>query len=289
MNIGIIGLGLIGGSFAKAIKKNTDHTVWGYDISETVTCKALMLEAIDDRLGPERISECDMTIIALYPGDTVEYVLGNAALFKKGSIVIDCCGVKADVVSAIEPVAAENGFVFIGGHPMAGIEYSGFEYSKLDLFDGASMILTPLAGTPIDVLELAKKFCLSLGFGHIQISTPDHHDRMIALTSQLAHVISSAYVQSENALNFKGFSAGSFMDMTRVARLNEKMWTELFVDNSAYLTEELDGMIERLELFKRLISSENKERLMCLLKEGSDRKKYLSGEIDQLQGGCSCT
>ncbi len=278
MTVGIVGLGLIGGSFAKAVKKNTSHTVWGHDISEPVTRKALMLEAIDDILTTEKISKCDTIIIALYPSDTVEFIRQNAHLFRKDSIVIDCCGVKETVVKEVAPIAEEAGFCFVGGHPMAGIEYSGFEYSKLDLFDNASMILTPLTGTPIAAVDTVKKFFLKLGFGHIQISTPEHHDRMIALTSQLAHVISSAYVQSSNALNFKGFSAGSFMDMTRVARMNEAMWTELFLDNSEYLTDEIDGLIERLKHYSDIIRTKDRNELCKVIKRGSDLKKHLSGE-----------
>ncbi len=278
MNIGIVGLGLIGGSLAKAIKKNTDYTVWGYDLSEPVTLKALMLNAIDERLTDERLGYCDIVIIALYPGDTIEYVTKNATRFKRDSVVIDCCGVKSGVVSAIAPIASQSGFCFIGGHPMAGIEYSGFEYSKLDLFQGASMVLTPVTGTAIDVVDRIRKFFLKLGFGHVQYATPEQHDKMIAFTSQLAHVVSSAYILSDSALEHKGFSAGSFMDMTRVARLNENMWTELFIENSEYLSVEIEGLIERLHCFNKLIKTNNKTELIQILKRGSDRKKLLSGE-----------
>jgi prephenate dehydrogenase len=278
MKIGIVGLGLIGGSFAKAVKQNTEHTVWGYDISETVIQHAITAEAIDGFLTDERLGSCDMIIVALYPGDTVKYVIENASLFRKDCVVIDCCGVKSGVVSAIAPVAYKSGFYFIGGHPMAGIEYSGFMYSKPDLFRGASMILTPTTGTASEIVDMVSKFCIELGFGHIQLSTPEHHDKMIALTSQLAHVISSAYVQSNTALDFKGFSAGSFMDMTRVARLNEHMWTELFIENSEYLADEIDGMIERLKYFSDIIKSKSKSELIETLKQGSDRKKFLTGE-----------
>lgn len=278
MNIGIVGLGLIGGSFAKAIKKNTDHTVWGYDISEPVALKALMLKAIDDHLAAERLGCCDIVIIALYPGDTIDYVLKNADHFKKGSVVMDCCGVKQKVVSAIAPVASQSGFCFIGGHPMAGIEYSGFEYSKLDLFKGASMILTPINGTTVEVVDKIRKFCLDLGFGHVQYATPEYHDKMIAFTSQLAHVVSSAYIMSDTALEHKGFSAGSFLDLTRVARLNEYMWTELFIENAEHLSQEIESLIERLEFFKEAINAKDRSKLINVLKSGSDRKKLLSGE-----------
>ena len=155
---------------------------------------------------------------------------------------------------------------------MAGIEYSGFEYSKLDLFQGASMVLTPVTGTAIDVVDRIRKFFLKLGFGHVQYATPEQHDKMIVFTSQLAHVVSSAYILSDSALEHKGFSAGSFMDMTRVARLNENMWTELFIENSEYLSVEIEGLIERLHCFNKLIKTNNKTELIQILKRGSDRK-----------------
>lgn len=278
MVIGIVGLGLIGGSFAKAIKENTDHTVYGMDIVQSVVLKALMLKAVDISMTDENIKDCDLVIVALYPKDTLDFIRANAPKMKAGAIIMDCCGVKEVVVSDAEKIASEYGLCFIGGHPMAGIEYSGFEYSKKALFHNASMILTPTPNTGIFALEKIKKLCLQLGFGFIQISTPRNHDRMIALTSQLAHIISSAYVQSESALEHRGFSAGSFKDMTRVARLNENMWTELFIDNSDYLCDEIDGLITRLSSYRNAIKSRDAGSLKKLLKSGSDRKKFLDGE-----------
>lgn len=278
MKIAVVGLGLIGGSFAKAMKQNTEHTVYGYDISESVMRKAELLEAIDARLTAEALGSCEIVIIALYPTDTVAYIRAHAAEFGKGAIVIDTCGVKEAVVSQAEPIAAEYGFTFLGGHPMAGTEYSGFEYSKKALFEKASMILTPSARITIEDLEKAKRFCLSLGFGSIQIATPQSHDRMIAFTSQLAHVVSSAYVKSEAALRHRGFSAGSFRDMTRVAYLNETMWTELFLDNTAYLADEIDGLITRLGEYSDAIRNGKRDELMRLLREGRERKVYLENE-----------
>lgn len=278
MQIGIIGLGLIGGSLAKALKQNTPHTVLGYDISESVMRKAELLEAIDRRLSTDDLSGCDFVIIALYPADTIDFIKTNASEFGKATIVMDCCGVKEVVASEVEPIAEEKGFTFIGGHPMAGIEFSGFEHSKKALFENASMILTPSTTVGIDALEKTKKLCLTIGFTNIQISTPEAHDKMIAFTSQLAHVVSSAYVKSEAALNHKGFSAGSFKDMTRVARLNEYIWTELFMDNSEYLAEEIDALIGRLAEYRDAIRAKDRIEMMRLLKEGRERKIFLDGE-----------
>ena len=275
--VAVIGLGLIGGSLAKAIKQNTDCTVFGSDLQNTVMKKAKVAGAIDEELTDSALSRCDLVIVALYPADTVAFIEKKAALFKKGALVMDCCGVKEVVCAAAEPVAAEHGFLFMGGHPMAGLEHSGFAYSKKALFERASMILTPAAGTPIAVVDAVKKFYLKLDFTNIQITTPAEHDRMIAFTSQLAHVVSSAYIRSPSALSHKGFSAGSYKDLTRVAKLNETMWTELFLDNRQPLATEIDGIIERLTQYSRAIRDGDAETLQTILKDGRERKARIDG------------
>lgn len=278
MTIGIVGMGLIGGSIAKAIKENTTHTVLGMDIVKPVVYKAKLIRAIDDELTVEKLNTCDLVIVALYLEATIVFLTENAALFKKGGIVIDCCGVKREVCLVAESIAQDNGFVFIGGHPMAGIEFSGFEYSKKNLFEKASMIVTPTPGTPITVVENLKKLFLGIGFNNFQITTADEHDRMIAFTSQLAHVVSSAYVKSPAALDHKGFSAGSYKDMTRVAKLNEKMWTELFMANRENLTGEIDSLVERLTQYSESLKTGDAEGLSGMLREGSEIKKRLNDE-----------
>ena len=274
MKIGIVGLGLIGGSMAKAIKHYTEHAVLGMDRAEQVVLKAKMLQVIDGELTPARIGECDLMLIALYPHDTIAYVREHAKRLR-GTTVIDCCGVKRLVLDTLLPLAQEYGFAFIGGHPMAGKEYSGFEYSKIDLFAEASMILTPDAAVDIAVLDGIKRFFLSIGFGKIQIATAEEHDHIIAYTSQLAHVLSSAYVKSEAAMQHSGFSAGSFHDMTRVALLNEDMWTELFLANSDHLAVEVEALSKRLMQYAVAIREHNSAQLKSMLQEGRERKQYL--------------
>lgn len=278
MKIGIIGLGLIGGSISKAIKENTNHVVIGYDIDPTVVHRALLLNAIDMPLSDEDLSQCDVVIVALYPEAAINYVEKHAALFQKGAIVMDACGVKTPVCQRLEPIANENGFCFMGAHPMAGTIHSGFAYSEKALFDKASMVLTPQKGTPIEQVEFIKKLCVSIGFTNTQISTPEEHDKVIAFTSQLAHVVSSAYVKSPTALLHKGFSAGSYKDLTRVAKLNENMWSELFLDNRVALISEIDGLMERLAEYKTALASNNEAGLKALLKAGSDRKTEIDGD-----------
>lgn len=270
MKIGVVGLGLIGGSLAKAIKKYTEHTVVGWDASEVIRANAKLLGAADSFMIEGNPEGCDIVFIALYPSITIQYIKEHAQSFQKNSMVVDCAGVKQEICKVVEGIALEHEFVFCGGHPMAGIERSGFTYSKADLFQGASMILTPYGNTEIGKLNDLSVLLKSIGFGRMQVSTPEEHDEMIAYTSQLAHVVSSAYVRSELSSKFSGFSAGSFKDMTRVAKLNEKMWTELFLDNSEFLADEIDGLAARLLEYSKAIREHDSETLMEILKEGKE-------------------
>jgi prephenate dehydrogenase len=277
MNVGGAGLGLMGGSAAKALQERTDHRVWGFDKNPDVMKMALECGAIDAPLSEERLGHCDIVLVALYPRDTVDYVASQAPRLQKGAAVVDFCGVKRPVCAALSPLAAAFGFTFVGGPPKAGVARSGFMSSNGNLFSGASMILTPEPDLPPETLEKLRSFFLSLGFGSIQLSTPDEHDRIIAYTSQLAHVLSSAYVKSPSALRHRGFSAGSFQDMTRVAWLNEEMWTELFLSNRAYLADEVQGLADRLASYAGAIREGDGERLRRLLREGRLRKEEVEG------------
>ena len=274
-------MGLIGGSMAKAIKLKTKNKVFGYDISVSEMKKALLLEAVDEELTDEGLSSCDIVILAIYPQDTINYIADHAHLIKKDAIVMDCCGVKRDVCASIWPLAKEYGFTFVGGHPMAGIEYSGFNHARENLFLNASMIFVPPADVRIQVMETLKKLCLEIGFGNIVMTTAETHDKIIACTSQLAHVVSSAYVKSPTATEYKGFTAGSFRDMTRVAKLNEKMWTELFIENKDNLISEIDSLIERLQEYSSVLKTDDEEKLLKLLKEGRERKILLEKKYNE--------
>lgn len=278
MEIGIVGLGLIGGSLAKAISRNTDHTVYGTDLSDTVVRKAVLVDAIEQPLTDELLPLCDITIVALYPQATIDYVKAHADLFKKDSVVLDCGGVKRIVCDALMPLADEKGFLFVGGHPMAGLEHSGFTYAKKSLFDNASMVLTPTRG-PIEKMEMLKKLFTSIGFTNMEIAAPEDHDRKIAFTSQLAHVVSNAYIKSPTATEHMGFSAGSYKDLTRVAKLNEDMWTELFLENADNLTDEIDNLIDRLAKYSAAIKENDADTLRGLLKDGREKKAIIDGEI----------
>lgn len=275
MNIGIVGLGLIGGSFAKAIKEMTEHKVFGYDIQTSTVLAAELVGSIDATLSADNLSDCDIVIVSLYPQATVDYITANADKFTKGCVVIDCSGIKRTVCEKINPLADKNGFTFIGGHPMAGTQFWGFDYSRSSLFKGASMILTPHGVSDIAVLEKIKKFFCSVGFADTAFTSPEEHDRIIAYTSQLAHVVSNAYIKSPTVVDRKGFSAGSYKDMTRVAKLNEEMWTELFIGNKDNLVNEIDTLIENLQKYRTAIDSADSDALLTLLRDGRETKKQV--------------
>ena len=277
MNVGIVGLGLIGGSMAKSIKHRTAHTVWGIDLDQETMMMARMCGAIDAPLTEENLPLCDLILVAIRPGAAVAWVKAHAANIAKTAIVVDLCGVKRGVVAAIAPVAEEHGFAYIGGHPMAGRERGGFTAATDSLYEGAAMILTPDKRTDMQLLETLKAFFLDIGFAALTFSDPEEHDRIIAFTSQLAHIASSAYVKSPEAQRRRGFSAGSFADMTRVARLDEDMWTELFLADADYLTKELDILIHHLTEYADALKTGDAETLRALLKRGRELKATAGG------------
>ena len=273
MNIGVVGLGLIGGSIAKSAKKNTKFKVYGYDINEAVVKKAVQEKSIDGELTEKRLATCDYIFIPLYPEAVVEYVEKNASVFKEGAVVIDCAGVKRSVCDKCFKIAENFNFVFVGGHPMAGTQYSGFENSKDTMFYNAPFVLTPKENEDILILANAREIIMQLGFGRVSVMTPQKHDKLIAFTSQLAHVVSNAFVKSPSAIERKGISAGSYKDLTRVAYLNENMWTELFLDNKDNLIFELDNIINELKKYSDAMKKDDPETLRQLLKEGREAKE----------------
>ena len=279
MNIGIVGLGLIGGSMAKALKAYTDNKIYGYDINSEVVEEAISRNILDRKLREDNISQLGLIIIALYPKAAIDFVKRNAEKIDKDAIVMDCCGVKRIVCDALEPLSEKYGFTFIGAHPMAGLHMSGFAYSSEDMFKNASLVLCPNEKVKNEKVYILKGLFADAGFTNIQIATPSEHDRIIAFTSQLCHVVSNAYVKNSAATLHKGFSAGSYRDLTRVAKLNEQMWTELFLENQDYLYEELDELISNLVKYKEAIREGDSETLRTLLKDGRERKEAIDGDI----------
>jgi prephenate dehydrogenase len=270
--IGIAGLGLIGGSLALAFKR-AGLTVYGYDIDKDTIKMALKTNAVD--YGSEQASvlfDCDCIFVALYPDDIVEFVERNAADFKKGEVVIDCCGIKTHVCDKLFEAADGAEFSFIGGHPMAGTEHNGFAASSVSLFDGASFILTPREGESPALLKTISDLLYAAGFGDVVVTTPRHHDRMIAYTSQLPHVIACSYVMSPSCPQHSGYSAGSFKDVARVAHINPLLWPELFAGNSEALCEEIDTLIANMLLIREAAANGDRDRLTAILKKSREIK-----------------
>lgn len=272
MTVGIVGLGLIGGSLAKAYHE-AGHRVLAYDIDSSVTAFAQMANAVDEALSEENIAQCDLLLLAVYPQAAIDYLAQYAALLRKDAVVVDCCGTKRIVCEACFIIAKEHGFLFVGGHPMAGTHFSGFKYSRATLFKGAPMVLVPPVLDDMQMIERVCKLLDAPCFGHFSVTTAEKHDEMIAFTSQLAHVVSNAYVKSPTARSHKGFSAGSYKDLTRVAWLNPQMWTELFLDNRDHLITELDGLCSELQKYRDALSEGNSETLCALLEEGKRCKE----------------
>lgn len=265
MTITIVGLGLIGGSLALAAKQRTTHTVWGIDRNAD-TCKtALARGAVDQIIQPDALGGADLTIVCLYPEATVDFVLTHADALRPGAIVLDACGVKEPVVDALSAPLRARGVVFIGAHPMAGREFSGIQFAKADLFDGASFLLTPPPGTPESALVTVRTLAAALGFGKTVETTPRHHDTVIAYTSQLAHLVSNAYAKSPTLAEHAGYSAGSFLDLTRVAKMNEAMWTSLFLANKTPLLQELDWMLAHLAEYRDALAAGDGDTLRRLI------------------------
>lgn len=277
MNIGIVGLGLIGGSMAKSIKARTSHSVWGIDINSDVMTAACLCGAIDAPLTEENIASCDLVLTAVLPRAAIEWAQEYGPRISRDTILIDLCGIKREVCRKLAAVAGKYGFTYIGGHPMAGKEKWGFANSTDSLFNGAFMILTPDESAGMPLLEKLKRFFTAIGFTGLTITTPEEHDRIIAYTSQLAHITSGAYVKSPQAQRHCGLSAGSFRDLTRVARLDPDMWVELMTGNADFLAEQLELLISNLNEYLSALRDGDTEHLHLLLKEGCEKKALAGG------------
>ena len=272
MTILVVGLGLIGGSLAKALARCTGHEIWGLDRDEVAAQAALEEGTLARIAGAGDLGAADLTLVCLHPRDTIRFLTDHAGDFKPGSIAADVCGVKTAVVEVAHPALQAAGVRYVGCHPMAGREFSGFAYAQADLFQGASFIMTPVEGTDPEAERTLEHLARAVGFGQVVRTTPQHHDRVIAFSSQLAHVVSSAFVKSPMLQDKSGFSAGSFQDMTRVARMNAGMWTELFLANAPALGEELDHLIRSLTEYREALASGDEAGLRALREEGNRLK-----------------
>ncbi|MBQ8623285.1 MAG: prephenate dehydrogenase [Oscillospiraceae bacterium] len=276
MTVGVVGLGLIGGSVVKSARKYTDSIIFGADLDKNTLEKAINEGTLDGALTCGNMKDCDIVMVAIPPFATKSWIEANAEHLT-GTTLVDLCGVKRFICDAAKPLAEKYGFCFVGGHPMAGKEVSGYENASAELFKNASMILTP-EGVSDEKVAWLREFFLSLGFGRVTISTPEEHDAIISYTSQLAHIASNAYIKSPSAQRQMGFSAGSYKDLTRVAKLDARLWTELFACNRDYVTEELRVLIANLNEYLQALESGDDELLQQLLQKGRDLKLSADGK-----------
>jgi len=255
MRIGIRGMGLIGGSFEKAFRAA------GHDV---VNLKAA---------SADTVGSCGLVVVCLPPLMVAPWICEHADDFAADALVTDAAGVKGAVCPAVEAVARQAKWTYVGGHPMAGKEKSGYANADAGLYRGASMIFTPYAWTPPAAVERLKALFAEIGFTRFVVTDPRRHDEMIAYTSQLAHVVSSAYVRDALAQEHVGFSAGSYQDMTRVATVDPDIWTDLFLANRESLVAVLERLVARLGEYREALRTADADALRCLLAEGRKAKE----------------
>ena len=276
MRVGILGLGLIVGSLARAYALE-GHTVLACEKDESILSFAMLAGAVHGKLDESTIPSCDLILLAIYPGGSAFWLEQRAHLVSPTTLVMDCCGIKQEICQRCFPLAEKYGFTFVGGHPMAGSQFSGFKYSRANLFSGQPMVLVPPVFDNIQLLHRVKEMLKPCDFGSFSVTTAEEHDKMIAFTSQMPHIVSNAYIKSPTAQNHKGFSAGSYRDLTRVAWLNPQMWAELFMENKENLLQELDFYIQSLTAYRDAIAFDDMPHLISLLEEGKKRKEEVDG------------
>ncbi|MGN0055206.1 MAG: prephenate dehydrogenase [Atopobiaceae bacterium] len=277
--VGIVGLGLMGGSFARALHQG-GREVYAWNRTRS-TLELAMIDTVDGELTDETIPTCELIILAGYPQVSIDWLQQMADVVAPGAIVIDTVGVKRVICQRCFQIAEGRPWHFVGCHPMAGTQYSGFAHSRANMFHNAPLVMVPPADVTdlerLDLLDRIERLLAPCGFGQFTVSTAEHHDEVIAFTSQLAHVVSNAYVKSPSARVHKGFSAGSYRDLTRVARLNAPMWTELFLDDADNLSREIGTLIGHLQEYKDAIDQRDADRLQQLLADGDRRKREIEG------------
>lgn len=276
MTVGILGLGLIGGSMARAFSK-AGHTVYAADRDSNIFEFACLAGVVQDNLDENTIPSCDLILLAVYPDACISWLETNAHLVNKTALVMDLCGTKQTVCDVCFALATTHGFTFSGGHPMAGSHYSGFKYSRSNLFQGAPMVIVPPRFDDMELLERIKNALAPCNFGSFSVCTAESHDKTIAFTSQMPHVLSNAYIKSPTALHHKGFSAGSYKDLTRVAWLQPQMWAQLCMENRERMLFELDTYIQSLEAYRKALENHDTDTLVALFDEGRRRKEEVDG------------
>jgi len=276
MIVGIVGLGLISGSMAKAYSA-ANHTVLAWNRSLSILEFAIMEGTVDAALDEHNIRTCDLILVGLPPEASIQWIRENADRIHHKTLVMDLCGTKQVVCNAIFPLAKEKGFRFVGGHPMAGNQFSGYKNAYATLFVGAPMVLVPPDPLDYDLVDTCKRLLTPVCFGGYSVTSAEEHDRIIAYTSQMCHVVSNAFVKSPTAKIHRGYSAGSYKDLTRVAWLNADMWSELMLENKTFLLQEMDILMQNLQAYRDAIEAGDQDTLRQLLQEGRECKEEVDG------------
>jgi prephenate dehydrogenase len=284
---GFAGLGMMGGSFAKAIREKlldrhgSSGKILALDSESAVRAAAIELGIADEAFGPEAaapmLGRCDIVFVCLYPAKTIEFLKKHRCDFKSGAIVTDISGVKAPVMEALGDILRED-VDFICGHPMAGSEKEGFYHSKSHIFEGRNYILMPHPSNKRENLAFFKDFAAALGFARITETDYESHDRKIAFTSQLCHLIASALVESAEDSGITAFGGGSFEDLTRIAMINAPLWTELFLANRKELLAQTDAFILSLERITGFIRNADSAGLCAFLEAVRAKRTAMAGK-----------
>lgn len=277
-NITIVGLGLIGGSYAMALKKLKPKNLWGVDIDVKAINTAEQLNIIDKGYvgGKIPLSKSDIVIIALYPDASVKFIRDNLEYFKRGSLITDTASIKEKVVNEVSSFIPDC-IDFIGGHPMAGKEYKGLKFASGDTFINASYILTPTEKNKKENVDLLKKIALGMGFKNVITVEPKIHDEMVAYTSGTPHIIAVALMAGAD-LDDEGscFVGGSFKDATRVARINSALWCELISSNRENILKKLENFEEKLALIKDAVINDDKDAMIDMFEMASAKRGKLN-------------
>lgn len=271
MTIFIVGLGLIGGSYAEGLS-NAGHRVYGYDIRGECLKEGMKQGFIGKDNGIERLSEADLVILALYLHDNVRFVQTHKKRFKKGQVVTDVGGTKQEVVPLIEE-ALPVGTRYVSHHPMAGKAVGGFENRDFMMFKGANFIIVETSSSTKEDIVMLEGLAKDLKFGKMMVTDAVTHDRLIAFSSQLTHVIAVALMQSDNGVDTSRATGDSFRDLTRIANINEVMWSELFLSNRKALLDVIDRFRHEVDHLRQAIASGDRDELMKQMSESREKRK----------------
>lgn len=279
MNIGIVGLGLIGGTYAKSLRKYP-YTIYGIDIKQDTIDYALERDIIDfGTIDPSKefLQNLDVIFLCLYPNETIKFIQKNIMKFKRNCIVSDVAGIKRKIMDSLE-VYKDDEIEFVFAHPIAGREQSGIEYADDSIFKNANFVITPTTKNTKENMDIIEVLARQMGFNNVSYMKDVQHDEIISFTSQLTHAIAISLVNSDTEkYDTKLFIGDSYKDLTRIAKINENLWSELFIINKDFLVKNIDAFIIKLEELKEAVHRKDKDSLELLMREATAKRKKIDG------------